>query len=166
MSIDSCAVTSHHWEELDCLLHSLTSGICMHWWDVPELSVLHTEQSLALQPILVCQMFQSLNCLCGPSVDSLQHVYAFLVLGIPELDPLVSHQYWVERKDYLPWHIEKAIPNVACKQKQKHKPKKQRIQNFWTFKFCNNCRLAMNNRFSQELVPFIWMNKCGEAIWS
>ena len=61
-------------------------------------------------------MFQHLNHLCGPSLDSLQYVYISLVLGSPELATglqLWPHQRWVQRKDHLPWPAGNTLSNAA-----------------------------------------------------
>jgi len=50
-------------------------------------------------------MLQSLHCLGGPLLDSLQYVHDALVLGTPGLDPALQvwpHQCWAEGKDLLP----------------------------------------------------------------
>jgi len=50
------------------------------------LRLLQAEQSQLPQPFIMGEMLQSLNHLCGPLLDSLQHVHVCLVLRNPELD--------------------------------------------------------------------------------
>ena len=59
-------------------------------------------------------MLQSLNHLCGLSLDSLQ--YVSLVLGSLELDTVLHmwpHHCGVEEKDQLSWPAGGALPNAA-----------------------------------------------------
>uniref|UniRef100_A0A8C4P7D6 Vacuolar protein sorting-associated protein 13B-like n=1 Tax=Dromaius novaehollandiae TaxID=8790 RepID=A0A8C4P7D6_DRONO len=53
----------------------------------PEPSLLQAEQSQLSQPLLIGEMRQSLNHLCGPLLDSFQYVCVSLALGNPALDP-------------------------------------------------------------------------------
>lgn len=54
----------------------------------PEPSLLHIEQSQVSWPLLVCELLQSFNYLCDPSLDSFHQVYMCPVLRlILVLDP-------------------------------------------------------------------------------
>jgi len=86
------------------LLYSFPSGMCPHWQDPSLPSQLQAEQSQHSQPLLTRQMLQSLNHPHGSSLDSLQHVHVFIVLGNPELDTalqLSSQWCRVDRKNHL-----------------------------------------------------------------
>ena len=67
-------------------LHSVPSGICIHWRDAPEPALRQARQPQLSQPLLTEEMLQSTNHLCGPVLDLLQYVYIPLVLGSPELN--------------------------------------------------------------------------------
>ena len=69
-------------------MHALFDEISPH----PEPSLLQAEQSQLSQPLLIGQMLQPLNHLCGPSLDSLQHDHVTFVLESPDLD--VVFQVW------------------------------------------------------------------------
>lgn len=56
----------------------------------PEPSLLQARQSQISQPLLDCQMLQSPNHLCGPSLDSLLHAHVCIELGSPKLDPALE----------------------------------------------------------------------------
>lgn len=47
---------------------SLPSGISIHWWDLPEPSLLQAGQSQLSQSFLIWKVSQSLTHFCGPSV--------------------------------------------------------------------------------------------------
>lgn len=65
-------------------------------------SRLNSPSSLAL---LICEMLQSLNHLCGPLLDSLCYAHVSF-LGRPKLDTAVQtwrHPCWREGKDHCSW---------------------------------------------------------------
>lgn len=55
-----------------------------------EPSLLQAEQSQLSQPLLVWQMLQSIDFLCGLSLVSLQYIPVSLVLGSPDLDAVLQ----------------------------------------------------------------------------
>lgn len=60
-------------------------------------SLLQAEQSQLSPPFLTREMLHSLHHLCSLSLDSLQYVHLFLVLGSPEMDSalrLWPYQCW------------------------------------------------------------------------
>lgn len=73
MPFASCPISRHHWEGWLCLHHSPPPGVFTHG-EVPR-----PNSSPRSQPFL-CQMFQSLQCLCSPSLDLLQCVHVCPVL--------------------------------------------------------------------------------------
>lgn len=65
----------------------------------PVLSLLEAKEDQLPQPLLVCQMLQFVDHLCGCLVDLLQFVHVFLVLGSPKVDTILKmwlHQWLVE----------------------------------------------------------------------
>lgn len=105
----SCPVTGHGWEESGSIFFiSLHQIIYTHWED-PSLkpSFLQADNFQLSQLLLVRQMFQFLNYLCDPLLDSLQYVHVPLLLGSPEVDivlQLWSHQGSGEEK-YHPLNL-------------------------------------------------------------
>ncbi|KAK4825789.1 hypothetical protein QYF61_002373 [Mycteria americana] len=65
------------------VLHRLVTASCVG---------LSAKQSQLSQPVLIREMVQSLNHLCGLLLDSLQDVYVSLELGRPELDTVLQVQ--------------------------------------------------------------------------
>jgi len=96
--LPSCPFTGYHGEKPGSVFSP--SDIYTHWSDLLEPSLLQTEQSQLSQPLLIQQMLQSLNHLCGPLLDSLQHVS--LVLGSPELDPAFQMLFLKHARVLLP----------------------------------------------------------------
>lgn len=98
--IVSCPVTKHHLAP--SFLHpsfmyfyTLTissCAFCSSGWIVP-----------ALSTFLTGEILQARHHLSGSSLDS-QHVHVTLVLGVPELVPVIqvwSHQCWIKGNDHL-----------------------------------------------------------------
>lgn len=84
-----------HWTPLKrawlCpLWWTLPSGIFIHWWDPPK-SSLQAEQSQLSHPLLIWEVLQSLNRLCGLH-ETLSRMSVSLVLRNPELDTVF--QVW------------------------------------------------------------------------
>lgn len=61
---------------------------------------------------LIGELLQTLYCLCVHSLEFLQYLYTFLVLGNPSLDT-VLYQCLIEGKDYLPKPAGNTLPNEA-----------------------------------------------------
>lgn len=82
--------------------------------DSPEPSCLQDEEFQLSQSPLVSEMLQSLNYLCGPSLD--YHQYVHVSPGKPSSGPNsrgVSHQVQAEQKDHLLQPSANVLPN-AC----------------------------------------------------
>ena len=65
-----------------------------------ELSFLQAEEAHLPQPVFAGEVLQPFCYLCGPSLDLLQQLYIFLLLGTPGLDTLLQmgpHEGRVER---------------------------------------------------------------------
>ena len=85
-------------------------------WDLPKPCLLQAEQPHLSQPFLMWEMIWSLHHPCGPPLNFLQYVYAFLVLSSPELDPALQawpHQHWAEWQDHLPLPTGNILSNAA-----------------------------------------------------
>jgi len=55
-----------------------------------EPSVLQVDEPQLSQPILIEEVLQHSDHLCGPPLDLLQQLHVFLVLGAPELDAVLQ----------------------------------------------------------------------------
>lgn len=84
-------------------------GLC----NLSEHPLLKAKQPQLFQPHLVHLILQSRNYLSGPSMDLLQHVPLFLVLGSPELDTALK--MW----DYQPFSCGLLQPRAPHKDPEK-----------------------------------------------
>lgn len=74
----------------------------------PSPSLFQTEQDQLHQPFFIEEVQQAFDYLCGPTLDLLQHLHIFLVLGPPGLDEGLqtkSHKDRVEGDSHLPLSI-------------------------------------------------------------
>lgn len=112
--VASCPVTGCYWEESGSFL-TLPYRSFTHISKITlELSLLQTRQSQFSQLLLVSQMLQSLNHLCGPLLESLLDVLCPYWTGEPKTGPstwFVPHQGWAEGKNHLP-RLVNALPNA------------------------------------------------------
>lgn len=74
----SCPVTGHGWEESDSIffisLHQPSDNLYTLRRSLSQVFLLQADKFQLSQLLLVWQMFQSLNYLCDPLLDSLQYV--------------------------------------------------------------------------------------------
>lgn len=84
ISICAHCLSSSHWVLLRRvwfhLLYSLPRGVCTRFKDLPRAFSCQGWTGPASQPLLLCQMLQSLYHFCGTSLDLLQYVHVCLIL--------------------------------------------------------------------------------------
>lgn len=79
----------------------------------PEPALLQVEKSQLCQPLL-CQMLQLLHHLCGPALDSSQHIHVSQVLRGPSTESQMYFSRAEQRgRDHLPWHAGSALSGTA-----------------------------------------------------
>ena len=69
------------------------------------LSLLQAEQAQLPQPVFTVEVLQPCGHLCGPSLDPVQQLHIFLVLGASDLNAVLqmgSHEGGVTRDSHLP----------------------------------------------------------------
>lgn len=82
VSITSCSVPGHHWEESGSLFCIPSHQMFIHTDKIsPEPSFCQAKQSQLAQPQFIGKMLQALSHHCGPSPDSFQHVHVSLDWG-------------------------------------------------------------------------------------
>ena len=75
------------------LSHPFPHQVFIHADGVPQTLLFSRLNSPSTQLLLVCQMLQTFDYLCSPSLDPFQFVPVSPVLGSPELDPVL--QMWL-----------------------------------------------------------------------
>jgi len=68
-------------------------------------NLLQTKQAWLLQPVFIREVFQPSDHLCGHSLDLIQELYIFLVLGAPSLGAVLQvgpHKGRAEGENHLP----------------------------------------------------------------
>lgn len=101
--VASLPVTGHCWEESGSISPVASHQKSIHIDEI-SLNFLFSRLAQLCQPLLLCQMLQALNHLCGPLLDLFQYVCVFLLLGSPGLEltlQMYSHKCQAEGNGHL-----------------------------------------------------------------